>query len=168
MPKEQHLPVAFGQPPQSGLKRSDLFGEVERVIRWGHFSGELVGELHFFTARPDDGGLRGMAADTPAVVADKIHENPEKPRLEFPLVVVSSELLDDAKECFLHEVLGELRVSCGPQCVSKQTLPVGVNQHIPGGSFAGLATRQQHRNGTCVHGHPQQNVFSPLILQGIR
>src|ERR1043165_2891985 len=92
-----------------------------------------------------------MSRQTSPMVADQVHKDSKQPRFELSLVVVLAEPLDDSQESFLHKVLCEFGVSGGTEGVTKEPLPVGIDQRVPGGSITCLTSRQKFGDGPCVH-----------------
>src|ERR1051325_1521687 len=86
-------------------------------------------------------GLRWVTGKTAAVIPDEVHKDAEQPGFELALIIIAAQALDDAEEGLLHEVLREFRVVGGTERVTKEALPVGVDQRIPSGTIASLAFR---------------------------
>ncbi|HVX83448.1 MAG TPA: hypothetical protein VH253_01390 [Phycisphaerae bacterium] len=149
--QEQYLPIAFGELSQGDLEGIDLLLSVEGVEGSRDLTSELVGHLHAVAVGVNDGRLGRMASEAAAVVTDQVHQDAKEPGLKLALIIISAKSLDNAQEGFLDEVLSELGVAGGAERVAEESLPVGVDEDIPGGFIAVLAPHEELGDGACVH-----------------
>ena len=164
MTKHQNLPIPFRELSQRDLQRIDFFAAMQRVVRRRHVAGEFIGHLDPLAMRFNHGGLSRVAGAAAAVVADEVDQNTKEPGFELALVIVFAEALDDAEESFLHEVLREFGIAGRAEGVAKEPLPIGIDQGIPGGFIAGLASGKEFRDGPCVHGTLRETFASGELL----